>query len=118
MNTFEARLQGVIGKLSYKDWTFHVGQDAIGLYYMQIRLAAADAQSGKPTEWSGRKWRLSTHMTNSEIVQTALKAVLAAEEHEAREGFLYGGRAIFGPHFDVDHLWELCSNQEAKDVRP
>ena len=55
----------------------------------------------------GRKWRLSEHMTKSEIVQTALKAVLAFEEHEVRENFKYRGQAIFDPHYDVDALYEL-----------
>lgn len=67
--------------------------------------------------WSGRKWRLSYHMTKSEVVQTALAAVLAAVEHEAREHFLYQGRAIFGPHFNVDDLVELV-DLETVDVRP
>ena len=67
--------------------------------------------------WAGRKWRLSPHMTDSEIVGTALKAVLTAEEHEARENFLYRGRPIFGPHLDVDQLWELAGRQNALSVR-
>jgi hypothetical protein len=40
-------------------------------------------------------------------VRTALKAVLTAEEHEARERFLFRGRAIFGPNIDVDGLREV-----------
>lgn len=51
--------------------------------------------------WRGRKWRLSEHMTDSEIVQTAFAAVLAAEEHEARELFLLHGQAVLGPHLDL-----------------
>ena len=118
MNVFETRVQNVIKRIIYKDWAFHIGKDGIGLYYMQIRFVACDPQSKPHAEWAGRKWRLSTFMTDSEIVQTALKAVLAAEEHEAREAFLYRGRAIFGPHFNVDRLWELSGDPEAKDVRP
>jgi hypothetical protein len=55
-------------------------------------------------------------MTRSEVVQTALKAVLSAEEHEARERFLYKGKAVFGPHFDVDVLHSIYG-KEALDVR-
>jgi len=55
-------------------------------------------------EHKGRKWLLSQHMTDSEIVQTALLAVLVCEEHEARERFRYRGAAIFGPHQDVEDL--------------
>lgn len=67
--------------------------------------------------WRGRKWRLSKHMTPSEVVQTCLKAVLTAEEHEAREHFLYQGRAIFGPHINIEALWEVCEKKEVRDAR-
>jgi hypothetical protein len=57
-------------------------------------------------EWQhGRKWRLSLHMTRSEIVQTIFAAALAFQEHELREGFRYKGQAIFSPHYDIDALW-------------
>jgi hypothetical protein len=55
-------------------------------------------------------------MTKSEIVSTALKAVLTAEEHEAREQFQYKSKTIFGPHFDVDKLASLCES-DSMDVR-
>ncbi len=54
--------------------------------------------------WRGRKWLLSQHMTEGEVVQTALMACLAAEEHEAREAFRYKGKALFGPHLAVEAL--------------
>lgn len=73
--------------------------------------------TGEPMSWNGRKWRLSQHMTDSEIVQTMLKAVLTAQEHEAREGFLYRGKAIFDPHYDVDLLWELRARDDALSER-
>jgi hypothetical protein len=112
---FETMLRGTVALLSYKTWTFQVEKDAIGLWFLQVVAPDVDVTDGKPMVWSGRKWRVSMHMTRSEIVQTALKAVLAAEEHEARERFLYHGRAIFGPHMNVDRLWMLAA--EAPDGR-
>lgn len=56
---------------------------------------------------NGRWWRLSPHMTDGEIVQTALKACLAFEEHEIREKFLFDGVSIFDPHYDLDALVAL-----------
>ena len=50
---------------------------------------------------------MSHEATRSEVVQTALKCVLTSVEHEARESFTYRGRAIFGPHLDVDVLHSL-----------
>lgn len=60
-----------------------------------------------PPAWSGRKWRVSVHSTESEIVQTALKAFITALEHEARESFQYKGVTIFDPHFNVNELVKL-----------
>lgn len=65
----------------------------------------------------GRKWMLSKHMTRSEIVQTALMAVLAAEEHEARENFKYMGQSIFDPHYNVNKLLNLRQDENALDKR-
>jgi len=66
-------------------------------------------------EHKTRKWRLSTHMTDSEVVQTALKCSLTSAEHEAREGFKFAGRAIFGPHHDIRLLWLISDFVDARE---
>ncbi len=66
----------------------------------------------------GRKWRLSEHMTASELVQTAFAAALHFEEHELREIFLYRGQSVFGPHFDVDDLVALAAVRGKAGARP
>ena len=98
----------LLSKLQYKDWQFVLGERA---EWVQVQFEAPDncAPTSPPTMQHGRKWRLSPHMMRSEIVQTCLAAVLAAEEHEAREQFRYRGRAIFGPHSSVDALWALAA---------
>lgn len=94
------------------------GQDI----YLQVSAMLPDntAQGAAPPvvlEQKGRKWRLSVHMTRSEVVQTALKACLAFEEHELRERFKYRGRSIFDPHYDVDLLHSLRGQVDALDER-
>ena len=109
MITIEDQLQGIVDQVTYGDWKFKVKRDNdSGRPYLQLCFNADDQN------WTGRKWFLSPFMTRSEIVQTALKAVLTAVEHEAREHFLYKGRPIFGPHISVEKLWEVC---EKVDVR-
>lgn len=103
----------ILQEIKYKNWTFHVTDD-FEYMYLQVKFEAPNNVTGGIEKWGGRKWLLSEHMTKSEIVSTALKAVLTAEEHEAREQFLYRGRAIFGPHLDVDTLFE---HAEEIDVR-
>ena len=111
MTSFEKRMAIILGDVSYKDWVFRVGHDSVGLHYLQVRVSSVR------DEWHSIKWRLSIHMTDNEIVQTALKAVLTAEEHEARYRFLYRNVAIFGPHWDVEGLWDLGGSEGAAQER-
>lgn len=55
--------------------------------YLQIKATTIDVDTGLPAEWTGRKWFLSFHMTETEVVSTAFKALMAAQEHEMREWF-------------------------------
>jgi hypothetical protein len=88
--------------------------------YLQVQFTAWDtADRSKPAaEWRGRKWSLSPHMTRSELIRTAFMAYHAALEHEARESFTYDGRAVFGPHIDVDVLWAAAVDLDRRaDLR-
>lgn len=101
MNASE--MQNVIDSVKYKDWLILVMSNGHSIY-LQVRFMAQDLETGTWEVQHGRKWLLSEYMTKSEIVQTALKAVLTAEEHETREKFTVDGRAIFNPHIDIDAL--------------
>ena len=63
--------------------------------------------TGEPLPWWGRKYLVSHHMTDGEIVQTLFLAARVAMEHELREGFKYQGQAVFDPHFDIEKLVSL-----------
>lgn len=76
-------------------------------HFLQILCKDTCNVTGKPLIWKSRKWQLSPHMTDGEIVQTALKACLTAAEHEIREKFKYRGVSIFDPHYDIEKLVEL-----------
>ncbi len=110
------QFEAVISRIHYRGWFFKIGQDG-DRAFLQIRVNGCCNVDGKPMDWSSRKWFLSPHMTPSEVVQTAFKAVLTAEEHEARERFLYLGRSIFDPHYDVDQLWRLRGEPSAIQER-
>lgn len=106
-------IRGILDRVEYKDWRFYLGFDG-DRPYLQVHFVAPDAMTGIRGVEHGRKWFLSRFMSKSEIVQTALKAVLTAEEHEARENFLYLGRRIFGPHIDVDALLEASERTDTR----
>lgn len=96
------KVADIVSKVSYDKWLFtaSIAGDRV---YIQGRFIAPDS-SVQHT----RKWYISCHSTRNEIVQTCLKLVLTAAEHEVRETFKYKGEAIYSPHFDPDLLVELC----------
>lgn len=102
-------IREILQYVSYRDWKFETGLDG-DHPWLRVRFE----EDGELQ--LGRKWRLSPHMTRGEVVQTALLAVLTAQEHEVREHFRYCGAAIFGPHQNIDALLNVCRIGE--DRRP
>ena len=95
--------EGIVRRITYKDLKFKIGYE--GGQYLQVLSK----------DWSGRKWRLSSHMTKGEIVQTAFAAVLAWEEHECREAFKYKGQSVFSPHYNIESLVRLCEQGQFEE---
>ena len=113
------RFENDLKDVRYRDWDFNVRMDG-DRAYLQVGFWDYDSTDPACREKSyqtGRKWMLSPYMTKSEVVQTALKAVLTAEEHEVRERFHYKEKTIFGPHFNVDVLASVCG-EAVLDLRP
>ncbi|MBD9542237.1 hypothetical protein IB276_22595 [Ensifer sp. ENS04] len=92
--------------------------DTRGFFYAQIvDLEGEDNVTGEPLVWHGRKWMLSPHKKDNEIVTTVFKALMTALEHEAREQFFYKGVAILNPHFDLEKMVEFHRQEGSKDCR-
>ena len=88
--------------------------DSRGYFYAQIvDLNGVCNVTGATMPWGGRKWLLSMHKTDSEIVQTVFKALMTAMEHEAREQYLYKGVPVLDPHLDIEKLVELRKQDDA-----
>lgn len=106
--------------VDYCDWLFGVERDGTDKAYLVITAKTPDNDDpfASPRTWRSRKWRLSKHMTKSEVIATALSAVLMAVEHEARERFRYRGQSIYSPHYDVDILHAARTLPDALDGRP
>lgn len=107
-------MDSILNKISFPKAKFHLCEDGS---YLQVEFDGCCNVTGEPMTWKGRKWRLSPHMTKSELVQTAFLAILVATEHETREQFRFRGCAIFGPHFDVEHLVTMASDPRNEDTR-
>ena len=114
MTTQEMR--ALIDNIACPPYTFQI-IDKDGQAFLLASYQEADVVTGDPSLQKTRKWYLSPWATKSEIVQTALKCVLTSMEHRARESFQYRGKRIFGPHFDVDTLHQICADSASLDVR-
>jgi hypothetical protein len=108
-------IQDILDKISYKNWNIRLGENN-GYYFLQCIFMAPDNYTGELSEQRCRKWQLSCYMTPSEVVRTAYKAVLAAQEHEVGEHFRYKNELIYCPHFDVEALVEI-SRDKRLDIR-
>ena len=111
-----AHIASLVMQMSYPGWTFEAIEEDGRMYLRVGDPNGTCTETGKPLAWVGRKWRLSSHMTDSEVVQTGLKAVLTALEHEARESFRFRGVAVYGPHIDVYALLEVAQRVDARDL--
>jgi hypothetical protein len=110
------KIKDLLTTVEFRDWRFVVEEKGAEIFLVVEFDEPCAANGGDPVTQRSRKWRLSTHMTVSEVVQTAFHAVNTAMEHEVREQFLYAGRPVFGPHFDVNALHRLLQ-EGAIDAR-
>ncbi len=100
-------------------WSFKMGHNTWDDGYIQVQHIGGECNhGGGPMDWTGRKWKVSQHMTSSEFVQTAFMAVMAAVEHEVREGFKFRGLDIFNPHMDLEALVEFRLNKKLSARTP
>ena len=107
MNIAEMR-EIVYRDCRYPEYCFSVEHNARGEMFLQGSYLEQDVNHGRMEKQFTRRWLLSPEMVKSEVVQTVFKCVMTSMEHRVRELFKYRGRAVFGPHYDVDALWMIC----------
>jgi hypothetical protein len=100
-------------------WKALFRYDTRGFWYHQVmdECPTCNVTGQTMDAWYGRKWLISEHMTDGEIVQTVFLAVQVAMEHETRELFKYKGQAILDPHYDIEKLVVLRSRPDALKER-
>jgi hypothetical protein len=116
------RFNQLLQRCAYPGLAFEVcleGGPGASVYFLRVASAAGTCNvTGEPWVWKGRKWRLSRHMTDGEVVWTAFKAILTALEHEARELFKFDGVAVADSHVDIHKLVALMKDPESIAERP
>lgn len=115
------RLAAIVERCEYPVFSFVTGMDGDAeapQYWLRVECNDGFCtKTGEPMNWCGRKWRLSQHMTDGEIVFTAFKALLTALEHEAREMFKFDGVTVADPHVDVHKLVEFLREPGSQKTR-
>lgn len=107
-------MRDVLALVNYPGYQFEIlersqdGHPGPCALFLRAFYTESDIVTKEPTTQYTRPWQLSRDMVKSELVQTALKCALTSAEHRVREHFLYRGQRIFGPHFDVDALYEIA----------
>ena len=108
-------LKRLVNKCSYGNWKILLRLDD-DRPYVQIKFEDACAFSGVVEEQSCRKWMLSYHMCDSEVIQTVYAAIERAVIHEAKEKFKFENKTIFNPHRSVYSLLDICTKEDI-DIR-
>jgi len=111
-------VNSIVSKITFlPGWHLLISRDkksSDGRIYLQWRYSADCTVTGENQEWGGRKWYLSSHMTEGEIVKTAFAAALAALEHEVRENFQYKNCSLFNPHIDIHALMSAAQHHATR----
>src|SRR5688572_15170526 len=89
------------------------GNYQTGRIFIQCKYLAPCQKTGKIEYWKGRKWYLSSHMTDDEVIKTAYCAFEAAVKHEIMEAFKVDRVVLFNPHINFEELLKI-SNKEIK----
>lgn len=84
-----------------------------GRVFIQIVYSSTCVKELVWKEWHGRKFYLSDHMTEDEVIKTAYLAFRLVVEHEVMEGFSVKGKVLFNPHVNYLELLSI-SQREVK----
>jgi Nucleoside 2-deoxyribosyltransferase like len=85
------KMSAILDGVEFRGGSFSVEEIHDG-FLIQLRREEADVEGGERELHEGRKWHISPSASESEIVQTAFKAVVTWQEHEARDRQQGGGR--------------------------
>ena len=121
-----AQIQELLdSRVRYRDWKFEVEQEDVmrsGTWdidlHLRVHWTAPDNVTGAPEVQKSRWWRLSKHMTLTEIINTAFACCQMAEKHEFREtfNFLHEGQWTM-PYNTHTHIEALAQASPIVDLR-
>lgn len=97
-------IRKILLSIEYKNWSIIATQKGDG-FLLQVQFMGFDTDgSGKEELQKCRKWYISAHSCDAEIIRTCFLAIKQAEEHEICERFKYKGEQIYNPHIDPEQM--------------
>lgn len=114
-NHISSVVKRITANLFGKSFNFLVEFDKKGgdRLYIQVEYSADCTNTGVEQKWKGRKYYLSDHMTDDEIVKTCYVAFEQAVKHEVMEAFKVDNIILFNPHLNFEELLKI-SHKEVK----
>lgn len=107
-----AEIEEIISRVAFMDRKFRLLDKGDG-YLLQLEYYEADIDdpTGPPLLQRSRKWYISPHMTETEIVETAFTMCVRSMYHITREHFTYKGARVYSPHFDIEARLEMAGSK-------
>lgn len=75
--------------------------------YIQIGYWDKCCKTSNEIYWYSRKWYLSEHMVDDEIIKTLYLCFEVAVKHELLEAFKVDKQSLFNPHLDFEELLKV-----------
>lgn len=94
------QLEEIIGNIRFMDRRFRILEKGDG-FLLQVQYMEACTDTGALEVQSARKWYISSHATETEVVDTAFAAVMRSMRHVVHEHFLYKGVRTMDPHLSI-----------------
>jgi hypothetical protein len=108
-----ADVRTILDQITFRDRRFRLLEKGDG-YLLQVEYMEADVdrpENPMPVVQRGRKWYVSPFSTETEVVETAFKAIKTSMLHVTQEHFLYQGQRVYSPHINIRARLHICREQ-------
>lgn len=95
-----SRVAVLLDQITYPGHTWYVAQRE-STVYLRVEAELPNNDTGEVELQRGRPWIIRPNADDAEIIRTAWLATETFLLHEAREKFLFRGKRVMNPHFEV-----------------
>jgi len=112
------QLNAILEKIRYKNWKLiaQIYTDCYVIKWVFLEKNVTDSYDNNLYEQHCRKWFISKHSTESEVIRSAYLAAIQAEMHECAEQFQFDNVRLFDPHTSYIDLANYMATAK-QDIR-